>query len=614
MRPLETEDFVVQSMPDASPAKWHLAHTTWFFETFVLMPESAGYRPFSPAYSYLFNSYYNAVGDRHPRPQRGLLDPPDGRRGLPLPRRDRRTDAGVPGPGRRRAVAAGPRHPRPRPEPRAAAPGADPDRPEARLQRQPAPTGLPRPGAVRRKQAGPLRWLTYPAGLRWIGHGGREFAFDNESPRHRVFVEPFRLADRLVTNGDYLAFIADGGYSRPELWLSDGWAARSAHGWTAPLYWEESGDRWRIMTLAGMRDLDESEPVCHVSYYEADAYARWAGARLPTEAEWEVAAEGVPTGGNFVESGRFHPAPLSDSSDSEAPRAALRRRLGVDRQPVHALSRLPAGRGGAGRIQRQVHVQPDGPARRLVRHAAVAHPRHLPQLLPARGPLAVLGDSAGPGRLGQDTPRSVWYPGPIPPRTDPTLEDSRRRRGEGTASFAPGCTPRPGVDTTEALAALGGPVRDWFTRTFPGGPTPAQGLAWPAIASGENLLLVSPTGTGKTLAAFLAILDRLYREHDVGDARAGPALRVRLAACGASGYDIERNLSEPLEAIRRSLGLDRQPGDGRRADGRHLGPLAAEAARRPAAPADHDAREPFAPAQPVGLARALAGRPAPDRR
>ncbi len=317
--PLETEDFVVQSMPEASPAKWHLAHTTWFFETFLLMPESAGYRPFAHSHSYLFNSYYNAVGDRHPRPQRGLLTRPTVvevyryRAAIDEKMREFLARAGdeplwrVLG-----TLVLGINHEQQHQEliltDLKHAFSGNPLRPAYR-ERGPSAESKP----------GPLRWLMYPAALRWIGHGGKEFAFDNESPRHRVYVESFRLADRLVTNGEYLAFIADDGYSRPELWLSDGWAARSAHGWTTPLYWEESGDRWRVMTLAGMCDLDESEPVCHVSYYEADAYARWAGARLPTESEWEVAAEGVPTEGNFVESGRFHPAPLSDSSDSEAP-------------------------------------------------------------------------------------------------------------------------------------------------------------------------------------------------------------------------------------------------------------------------------------------------------
>jgi ergothioneine biosynthesis protein EgtB len=158
-------------------------------------------------------------------------------------------------------------------------------------------------------RGGAARFVEFAGGLREIGHDGAGFAFDNESPRHRVYVAPYRLADRLVTNGEFLSFINGGGYERPEFWLSDGWNARGAQGWTGPLYWERARDRWRVMTLAGMRDLDVNEPVCHVSFYEADAYARWAGARLPTEAEWELAGAEVPVEGNLAESGRLHPAP-----------------------------------------------------------------------------------------------------------------------------------------------------------------------------------------------------------------------------------------------------------------------------------------------------------------
>jgi ergothioneine biosynthesis protein EgtB len=157
-------------------------------------------------------------------------------------------------------------------------------------------------------------WLSIPEGLAWIGHDGDGFAFDNEAPRHRVFLHGFQFATRLTTNGDYLAFLADGGYERPELWLSDGWAARQAAGWTAPLYWEEHGGAWHQTTLAGLRPLDPAEPVCHVCYYEADAYARWAGARLPTEAEWEVVAD-LLVSGHFMEGGRFHPAAVPAAAE-----------------------------------------------------------------------------------------------------------------------------------------------------------------------------------------------------------------------------------------------------------------------------------------------------------
>ena len=161
-----------------------------------------------------------------------------------------------------------------------------------------------------------LRWTGYGEGLHWIGHEGQGFAFDNETPRHRVFLQSFQLAERVVTCGEYLAFMDDGGYSRPEFWLSDGWSSVQTNGWAAPLYWEKRDDRWWIMTLSGMREVDEAEPVCHVSLYEADAYARWAGGRLPSEAEWEVAAAGCPREGNFVESGRFHPRAVVTAADT----------------------------------------------------------------------------------------------------------------------------------------------------------------------------------------------------------------------------------------------------------------------------------------------------------
>ncbi len=165
----------------------------------------------------------------------------------------------------------------------------------------------------------PVRWINCAEGLRSIGHDGPGFAFDNETPRHRQFVPAFRLADRLATVGEYLAFMADGGYERPELWLSDGWNARLAHSWSAPLYWERAEGGWSLMTLSGVRDLVEAEPVCHVSFYEADAFARWSGARLPTEAEWEVAAADAPIQGTFLEAGRYHPAPLVAATAADAP-------------------------------------------------------------------------------------------------------------------------------------------------------------------------------------------------------------------------------------------------------------------------------------------------------
>ena len=307
--PLAVEDYVIQSMPDASPAKWHLAHTSWFFETFVLAPAVPGYRAFHPRYAFLFNSYYNSVGARSPRPERGLLSRPtvtevyDYRRHVDdemLRLLTRPLEGGRP--SALPVVELGLNHEQQHQELLLT------DIKHA-FSRNPLGPVYRECGGDRSGEVPPLRWLEHPAGLRRVGHDGAGFAFDNEGPRHRVFLEGFRLASRLVTNREYLAFLDDGGYDRPEFWLSDGWNARCARDWAVPLYWEKQGGGWAVMTLAGVRALNEDEPVCHVSYYEADAFARWAGARLPTEAEWEAAAADVPADGNFLESGRLHPAP-----------------------------------------------------------------------------------------------------------------------------------------------------------------------------------------------------------------------------------------------------------------------------------------------------------------
>ena len=309
--PLSPEDQGLQSMPDASPTKWHLAHTTWFFETFILQPYLANYAVFNEAYGYLFNSYYEAVGPRHPRPARGMLSRPGV---AEIARYRQHVDAAATRLFAEADVETW----------RAVAPlielGLNHEEQHQELILMDAKHALalnplepaylpPRPAA--RRTAPPLEFIDFPGGLREIGHGGEGFAFDNEGPRHKVWLEPFRLASRLVTCGEYLAFIADHGYARPELWLSEGWMTVQREGWTAPLYWRTSDAGWRIFTLHGARALDDAEPVCHLSYYEADAYARWVGKRLPTEAEWETAAAGLPLAGNLMDRGLLHPQPAA---------------------------------------------------------------------------------------------------------------------------------------------------------------------------------------------------------------------------------------------------------------------------------------------------------------
>jgi ergothioneine biosynthesis protein EgtB len=307
-RPLAVEDFVVQSMADVSPTRWHLAHTTWFFETFVLARWERNYRPVNDDYQVLFNSYYNAVGEQFPRARRGLLTRPtvsevfDYRRAVD--ERVSRLFGRVEGEAARemaRVVELGINHEQQHQElVLTDIKHVFSCNPLAPVYRKAADDG-----AARGEPGG--GFTSFAGGLVEIGHAGEGFAFDNERPRHRVYVEPFALHDRLVTNADYLAFMADGGYARSELWLSLGWATVREQGWTAPLYWSQRDGEWLEFTLGGLRPLDGDEPVCHVSYFEADAFARWSGARLPTEAEWEHAASVLEVNGSFVEGERFHP-------------------------------------------------------------------------------------------------------------------------------------------------------------------------------------------------------------------------------------------------------------------------------------------------------------------
>jgi ergothioneine biosynthesis protein EgtB len=307
--PLSIEDHSLQPMPDASPAKWHMAHTTWFFETFLLGAEN-GYFPFHPAFRNLFNSYYNAVGDRPLRALRHILSRP----GLDEVHAYRAyvDDAVVhmlttgTTPELAALVTLGINHEQQHQElivtDVKSGLWTNPLRPPFRSR--------PEGHRVQTGSVPAMEWRSFDEGIYSVGFAGEAFAFDNEGPRHDVYLDRFRLASRLVTNGEYLEFMRDNGYGASELWLSDGWDCVRSNQWNAPLYWEQRGGDWWHYTVEGMQPLELSEPVCHLSYYEADAFARWAGARLPTEHEWEVAARSCPVEGNLLESGHLHPRPL----------------------------------------------------------------------------------------------------------------------------------------------------------------------------------------------------------------------------------------------------------------------------------------------------------------
>jgi ergothioneine biosynthesis protein EgtB len=305
--PLSDEDQVVQAMDDASPAKWHLAHTTWFFEAFLLKRFLPAYRVFDESFEYCFNSYYESVGPRHPRPKRGLLTRPDAAkvrdyrahvdtalerlfdRTLP-PEAAALIELGINHEHQHQELlltdilslfAAGPLKPAYRP----ASPG------------------------VSVHNAAPLDFMSFDGGVFEVGHEGAGFAYDNESPCHEVLLRPFKLARRCVTNEEWIQFIEDGGYATPTLWLADGWAAVQTNGWQGPLYFEEAEGGYMQMSLLGFRPVDPAAPVTHVSYYEADAFARWAGYRLPTEFEWEAAAAGVTPNGRMLGADHLRPMP-----------------------------------------------------------------------------------------------------------------------------------------------------------------------------------------------------------------------------------------------------------------------------------------------------------------
>jgi ergothioneine biosynthesis protein EgtB len=310
---LSDADATAQSMADASPAKWHLGHTSWFFEALVLEPGHPGYTLFDDRFAYLFNSYYDSVGPRQPRPQRGLLTRPPladviaYRRHVDAALADLMTGGGC-DEALLKTIELGLHHEQQHQELLLTDIlhlfAQNPLRPAYRAA-EPLAAGGGAPD---------LTWIAFDGGILPIGADPARdgFAFDCETPRHDALIRPFRLASRPVTNGEWMAFIADGGYADPLLWLSDGWATVQAEGWFAPLYWEDRDGEWWTMTLKGPQPVDPDAPVTHVSLFEADAFARWSGKRLPTEFEWETAARDIPVAGNFADTGRLRPAPAQN--------------------------------------------------------------------------------------------------------------------------------------------------------------------------------------------------------------------------------------------------------------------------------------------------------------
>jgi ergothioneine biosynthesis protein EgtB len=315
VEPLEPEDFVIQVMTNTSPAKWHLAHVSWFFETFVLGKACNDYKPFHPQYSYIFNSYYLQTGQPYGRSRRGFLSRPTVDDVMEYRRHVNRNVINfLENASDDQLAEFGP----------VIEVGNNHEQQHQELMitdfkfmfaQNPLYPVYRKQNPIESHAPDGLNWISFEEGIYEIGNPGGEFTYDNEHPQHRRFLEAFELGNRLITNGEYIEFIEDGGYERSALWLDDGWSAVNEKNWSAPLYWIQEDGEWCYYTLSGLRKVDLNEPVTHVSYYEADAFARWAGARLPTEAEWEVAAEDLPYEGNFVENENFHPGPLQQDQD-----------------------------------------------------------------------------------------------------------------------------------------------------------------------------------------------------------------------------------------------------------------------------------------------------------
>lgn len=317
--PLEIEDYVVQSMPDVSPTKWHLAHTSWFFETFVLSKAILEYKSPNPQYAYLFNSYYVLAGERHLRPKRGLISRPTVEETYSYRNHvDESMLQFMESANKKEwkelsaVIEIGIHHEQQHQELIL----TDIKHVLSENPLNPRYVSKQKPGRTTDKPQ-ELKWVSFEGGVCNIGNEGEGFGYDNEYPSHKVYVNPYMLGSRLVTNAQYLEFIKDGGYETPEIWLSEGWATVETNDWKAPLYWQKINGEWMQFTLTGLRKVEPNEPLTHVSYFEADAYARWAGSRLPTEAEWEVAASNLEIEGNFVDNMNFHPAPLNKSSNGQ---------------------------------------------------------------------------------------------------------------------------------------------------------------------------------------------------------------------------------------------------------------------------------------------------------